>query len=136
GRALGPGRGRRRGAQTARAGAHAGARLRRAVTRAHPAPRQLGAHWRAQRIWTDETLLDRLDAAPEAQLAIVDGDVRSTIGDLRAVAQGYAATLHDLGVRPGDIVCWQLPNWWEAVAFCWGVWRCGAIASPINPTVR
>jgi cyclohexanecarboxylate-CoA ligase len=106
------------------------------VTRAHPAPRQLGAHWRAQRIWTDETLLDRFDAAPEAQLAIVDGDVRSTIGDLRAVAQGYAATLHDLGVRPGDIVCWQLPNWWEAVAFCWGVWRCGAIASPITPTLR
>jgi cyclohexanecarboxylate-CoA ligase len=106
------------------------------VTRAHPAPRQLGARWRAQGIWTDETLLDRFDAAPEAQLAIVDGDVRSTIGNLRAVAQGYAATLHDLGVRPGDIVCWQLPNWWEAVAFCWGVWRCGAIASPITPTLR
>ncbi|MDQ1455407.1 MAG: cyclohexanecarboxylate-CoA ligase, partial [Actinomycetota bacterium] len=106
------------------------------MTRAHPAPRQLGARWRAQGIWTDETLLDRFDAAPEAQLAIVDGDVRSTIGNLRAVAQGYAATLHDLGVRPGDIVCWQLPNWWEAVAFCWGVWRCGAIASPITPTLR
>jgi cyclohexanecarboxylate-CoA ligase len=39
-------------------------------------------------------------------------------------------------VTAGDIVAWQLPNWWEAVVFCWAVWRCGAIASPITPTLR
>ncbi len=33
-------------------------------------------------------------------------------------------------------MCFQLPNWWEAVAFCWAVWRCGAIASPITPALR
>ena len=106
------------------------------MTRAHPAPRPLRARWRAQGIWTDETLLDRLDAAPDNRLAIVDGDVRGTIGDLRTAVNGYTSTLHELGVRPGEIVCFQLPNWWEAVAFCWAVWRCGAIASPITPTLR
>lgn len=106
------------------------------MTRAHPAPRDLRARWRAQGTWTDESLLDRFDAAPHDRLAIVDGDVRCTIGDLRTVAHGYTSTLLDLGVRPGDIVCFQLPNWWEAVAFCWAVWRGGAIASPITPTLR
>ncbi len=47
-----------------------------------------------------------------------------------------AAALHERGVRPGDVVCWQLPNWWEAVVLCWAIWRCGAIGSPITPTLR
>jgi cyclohexanecarboxylate-CoA ligase len=33
------------------------------------------------------------------------------------------------------VVAWQLPNWWEAVVLCWAVWRCGAVASPITPTL-
>jgi len=81
-------------------------------------------------------LLDRLAAAPADQLALVDGDIRCTIGDLRVAAQGWASTLRDLRVQPGDIVCWQLPNWWQAVAFCWGVWNRGAVASPITPSLR
>ena len=50
---------------------------------AHPLPADVQAHWRAGGIWTDETLLDRLDAADGAQLAIVDGDERLTIYELR-----------------------------------------------------
>src|SRR5262249_35308652 len=38
-------------------------------------------------------------------------------------------------VEPGAIVAWQLPNWWEAVVLCWAVWRCGAVVSPITPTL-
>ncbi len=60
-----------------------------------------------------------------------------TIAELRTRSDSVAAALRDdFGVRPGDVVCWQLPNWWEAVVWCWGVWRCGAIASPITPTLR
>jgi cyclohexanecarboxylate-CoA ligase len=29
-----------------------------------------------------------------------------------------------------------LPNWWDAVVLCWAIWRAGAIASPITPTLR
>ena len=60
----------------------------------------------------------------------------STIAALDDAAARYAGVLWARGVRPGAIVVWQLPNWWEAVAFCWAVWRCGAIASPITPTLR
>ena len=44
--------------------------------------------------------------------------------------------MRERGVRPGDVVAWQLPNWWEAFVFCWAIWRCGAISSPITPTLR
>ena len=99
------------------------------------APLELQDRWRAAGAWTDETLLDRFATADPTHVAIIDGDLRVTAGDLDRVARVHAARLWHLGVRPGDIVAWQLPNWWEAVAFCWGIWRCGAIASPITPTL-
>jgi cyclohexanecarboxylate-CoA ligase len=102
----------------------------------HPAPVDLQARWHEDGDWTGETLLTRLDGADGNHLAIVDGATRRTIADLRAEAANVAAELRARGVQPGDIVCWQLPNWWEGVTFCWGVWLCGAVASPITPTLR
>jgi cyclohexanecarboxylate-CoA ligase len=103
---------------------------------AHPAPPELQEQWRAAGVWTDETLLDRLVRADGAHLAIVDGDTRLTVDDLRARAASFAGVLAESGVGPGDVVAWQLPNWWEAVVVCWAVWLRGAIASPITPTLR
>jgi cyclohexanecarboxylate-CoA ligase len=105
------------------------------VTRAHPAPAELRARWRAQHIWTDETLLDRLASVRGDSLAIVDGDVRLTVSDLRSRSTLVAAALSERGVGPRSVVAWQLPNWWEAVVLCWAIWRCGAISSPITPSL-
>jgi cyclohexanecarboxylate-CoA ligase len=102
----------------------------------HPAPADVQARWCSAGIWTDETLLDRLHAVAGPQLAIVDGETRMTIDELRTTSARVAAALRARGVGPGDIVCWQLPNWWEAVVFTWAIWRCGAIASPITPSLR
>jgi cyclohexanecarboxylate-CoA ligase len=106
------------------------------MSRAHPAPPEVQARWRAQGAWTDETLLDRLARVDGDRLAIVDGDVRMTVDELRARSEQVARGLVNRGVAAGDVVCWQLPNWWEAVVLCWAVWRCGAIASPITPSLR
>ena len=137
-RALGAVGGRQRGTQAARAGAAARAGVRRAIAvrPRHPAPVDVQERWRARGTWTDETLLDRLDTADDSHLALVDGDVRLTIDELRTRSARVAAALRQRGVRPDDVVCWQLPNWWEAVVLCWAIWRCGAIASPITPTLR
>ncbi|MCU1467001.1 MAG: putative acid-CoA ligase [Actinomycetia bacterium] len=105
------------------------------MNRAHPAPNELQARWRAQHIWTDETLLDRLAAVDGGTLAIVDGDMRLSVDDVRVRSTELASALFERGVRPGDVVAWQLPNWWEAIVLCWAVWRCGATASPITPTL-
>jgi cyclohexanecarboxylate-CoA ligase len=105
------------------------------VTGAHPAPAELRARWRAQNIWTDETLLDRLASVDGRAVAIVDGATRLTVAELRDRSARLAAALHERGVGPGNVVAWQLPNWWEAVVLCWAVWRCGATASPLTPTL-
>ena len=92
--------------------------------------------WRALGVWTDETLLDRLARANGAQLAIVDGATRLTLDDLRVRSAEVASALWEMGVRPGAVVAWQLPNWWEGVVLCWAAWRCGAVVSPITPSLR
>ncbi len=43
-----------------------------------------------------------------------------------------AGALRDEGVRRGDVVAWQAPNWWEAVVLYRACWRLGAIAGPIH----
>ena len=106
------------------------------MTRAHPAPSEVQAEWRALGAWTDETLLDRLELVDGTNLAIVDGDERLTVEDLRTRSARWASALAAAGVGPGDVVAWQLPNWWEGVVLCWAAWRCGAIVSPITPSLR
>jgi cyclohexanecarboxylate-CoA ligase len=93
------------------------------------------ARWRAESIWTDETLLDRLATVSGATLAIVDGATRLSVADLRARSARTAAALAVRGVGPGSVVALQLPNWWETVVLSWAVWRCGAIVSPITPSL-
>jgi cyclohexanecarboxylate-CoA ligase len=106
------------------------------VTREHPAPPGVRDKWRAAGVWTDETLLDRLASADGTQLALVDRERRVKISELRERSARVAASLVARGVAPGDVVCWQLPNWWDAVVLCWAIWQAGAIASPITPTLR
>jgi cyclohexanecarboxylate-CoA ligase len=106
------------------------------MTRAHPASAEVQERWRAAGAWTDETLLDRLSRVDGGQLAIVDGDHRLTVDDLRQQSTRVAAGLRHLDVLPGAVVAMQLPNWWEAVVLCWAAWRCGAIVAPITPTLR
>lgn len=43
-----------------------------------------------------------------------------------------AGALRAEGVRRGDVVAWQAPNWWEVVALYRACWRLGAIAGPIH----
>jgi cyclohexanecarboxylate-CoA ligase len=102
-------------------------------------PESVRARWRAAGAWTDETLLDRLaagDARDEHRELIVDGDVRLSRAELRTDAHRVASAVQAAGVQPGDVVVYQLPNWWESAALAWGILAAGAIASPLTPTLR
>jgi acyl-CoA synthetase len=68
--------------------------------------------------------------------AIVDGDRRLTYRDLLELVERAAAWLGEAGVGPGDVVCWQTPNWWEAHVLGLAVWHAGAISCPIAPFYR
>ena len=47
-----------------------------------------------------------------------------------------AAGLVELGVGKGDVVAFQLPNWWEFTALFYACNRVGAVANPLMPIFR
>ncbi|CAM3161312.1 AMP-binding protein [Mycobacterium intermedium] len=68
---------------------------------------------------------------------VVHSDVRSdsgSLGDLVDESHRVAAGLAALGVRPGDVVAVQLPNWRECFTAHAAIWLCGAVVLPIVPS--
>jgi cyclohexanecarboxylate-CoA ligase len=89
--------------------------------------------------WEDRLLSDYLsEAARRARdgVAVVDGDVRLSYGELHELVVRMAALLGRLGVQPGEVVSWQLPNWWEAHVVHHGAILAGAISNPLMPILR
>ncbi|BBZ01693.1 long-chain-fatty-acid--CoA ligase [Mycolicibacterium chitae] len=58
---------------------------------------------------------------------------RTTLGELFDESRRMAAGLTDLGVRPGDVVALQLPNWRQCFVAHAATWLCGAVVLPIVP---
>ncbi len=71
-------------------------------------------------------------AAHPDREAYVHGEKRVTYRWLDRAADGFAATLLDLGVRPGDVACLMLPSSIKFAACYLGALRVGAITSAIN----
>lgn len=63
-------------------------------------------------------------------------DRRLTFGELRDRSERVAAGLHDMGVRPGTVVAWQLPTRIETVLLTVALARLGAVQSPVIPFYR
>ena len=97
------------------------------------------ARFREKGWWGDEILLDLLDSwtdeAPERELA-TDGVGRLTYGQARGQAYRLAAELRGMGVKQGDRVLAQLPNWNEFVVIYLAAIRAGAVLVPIMPIYR
>jgi acyl-CoA synthetase (AMP-forming)/AMP-acid ligase II len=85
----------------------------------------------------DVPTLDGLLSSPRRPggLAVVDGDVRLDAGALERLVASVAGGLAGLGVGRGDVVAWQLPNWWEVLVLLRACWRLGAVAAPIHHQV-
>ncbi|HXJ34902.1 MAG TPA: AMP-binding protein [Candidatus Eisenbacteria bacterium] len=93
--------------------------------------------------WTGETFSALLDArardAADRVYLIAgsrDGDRTYSFGDLKARADRMAVALRRLGVRAGDVVSYQLPNWIEAAALVCAIDRVGAVQNPIITIYR
>ncbi|MEV7172388.1 AMP-binding protein [Streptomyces sp. NPDC093224] len=63
-------------------------------------------------------------------------DRRLTFRALRDRAERVAAGLHDMGVRPGTVVAWQLPTRIETVLLSIALARLGAVQTPVIPFYR
>ncbi len=97
--------------------------------------------YRRAGLWSEE-LIDGFvsalaaDGASASWAAIADGDDSFTYAELEARTCAIAGALHEMGVRKGDVVSWQLPNWWEAIPLHYGILRRGAVSNPLIPIYR
>jgi cyclohexanecarboxylate-CoA ligase len=96
-------------------------------------------------LWSDRLPIDALDAAVSrhpGRTAFVGWnsargeEVRLTYAELGERVDKIAADLVALGVGPGDVVAFQLPNWWEFTALFFACNRIGAAANPLMPIFR
>lgn len=89
--------------------------------------------------WRMRTITDFLDsraAGTPDKTAFIDPRRQVTYAELRDLADRIALALLDLGVGPGDVVSFQLPNWIEFVAVHLAASRIGAISNPLIPIYR
>jgi cyclohexanecarboxylate-CoA ligase len=95
--------------------------------------------------WNERLLVDYLDDAAEKhpdRVAIVDfeygsgSQIELTFSELRRRVDRIAWSLLGLGVRRGDVVSVQLPNWWHFVAVHLACLRVGATTNPLMPIFR
>lgn len=101
-------------------------------------------HYREQGWWRDRTIAeDFLDAATRdpdktAIISVGEQDVRRTLTyrELADEVDRLADALYTAGVRPGEVVSMQLPNWWEFAAVHLACARIGAVTNPITPILR
>jgi len=81
-------------------------------------------------------LAERARTTPERVFVIEADGASHTFAAVAARAERMAAALRRLGVRQGEAVLWQLPNWMEAVALAGAIDRLGAVSVPVLPIWR
>ena len=84
---------------------------------------------------TPVILADVVSADP-SRVLVIDDAVRLSGAELLAAVARIQSWLSRAGVRRGDGVCMQLPNWWEAVATAHAVWGMGAVLCPVPVNYR
>lgn len=95
--------------------------------------------FRAAGLWGDRLLVDYVDeqarAAPD-KVALVDSAGVLTYRELVERSESLAVGLLGLGVRPGDVVAVQAPNWTELPVAHLALDRLGAVFLPLHDGFR
>lgn len=89
--------------------------------------------------WQNKIITDFLDevvARTPDKTAAIDPRRQVTYRELQAETDCCALGLLELGVRPGDVVSFQLPNWIEFVVLHFAATRIGAVSNPLIPIYR
>jgi cyclohexanecarboxylate-CoA ligase len=101
--------------------------------------RETANHYRARGWWPDTLLWDALSQATARhpqKIAVIDARGRLPYQDLLQRADQCALGLLNLGIRRGDAVLVQLPNWSEFVVATLALERIGAVINPVAPIFR
>ena len=84
--------------------------------------------------WTNRPVADyareRAEQDPNA-VVLVEDEKLLTAGDLYQKALRLAGWFEHVGLNPGDVVSFQLPNWWEASVIDIAACMIGVVVNPI-----
>ena len=100
---------------------------------------ELIAQYTAAGAWPNRLLTDYLDDAVKAaphKIAIIDSRSAITYGELARDSERCAHALLALGLKPGDVIALQLPNWKEFLIAHLAATRIGVVSSLITPMSR
>ena len=98
-----------------------------------------------KRLWPKKLLLDHVErwAAEQPDAVAITGinSMRGrtesiSYGQLHRMARRIAIGLADLGVQKGEVISFQMPNWWEFAALHLACLHIGAITNPVMPIFR
>src|ERR1051326_8629156 len=96
-------------------------------------------HFRAAGWWPDRLLNDAMALAVArypGRTALVDARGRMSYATLQAQVDQCALGFLAVGIRHGDVVTAQLPNWNEFVVLTLALERIGAVINPVAPIFR
>jgi acyl-CoA synthetase (AMP-forming)/AMP-acid ligase II len=89
--------------------------------------------------WPNRTVAefarDRARANPD-RVQLIDDGLELTAGDLYGRIQRLAAWFEEIGLNRGDVVSFQLPNWWEANVINTAAAMVGIVVNPLIPIYR
>ena len=100
-------------------------------------PPELAERYRREGLWNDQTLGQLLDgylrARPDLRFRVWSRTrpFEASLGEMHLLARRVAGGLRERGVRAGDPVAFQMPNWLEAAVTFWGLSLLGAVIVPI-----
>jgi len=95
--------------------------------------------WRAEGHWRETTMVDAARAAVTADpghVFQIEGEASMTRAEVWDQALHVAGWLLSRGLRPGDVVAFQLPNWMEAAVLALAARMCGLVINPVPPIYR
>ena len=103
------------------------------VTRLTP---DLIAEYTGKGYWSDKVFADYTDETirmySDREL-VADGDKRFTFDQIDSMSNNLAANLQALGIKKGDVVSMELPNWYQGLVVFLATARIGGVINPIVP---
>lgn len=100
---------------------------------------QLADAYLAEGHWTNTTLVDTARASLAADpdhLLLIEGNNRMTRRECWDQALKLSGFFLSRGLRPGDVVSFQLPNWMETAVIALAARMTGLVINPIPPIYR
>ena len=90
-------------------------------------------------VWDERTIAEQATALAEADpgfVALIEGDEQVSRAQIVADAEALSAAMHARGLRPGDVIAFQVPNWREAMVINTAAAMSGLVVNPIVPIYR